>query len=917
MPDPDRGPLQGIVKYNPHLWGDDELRSIFVARNRELAALLDRLRQTPAGTTVPQHVLVVGQRGMGKTTLLRRLALGVRDDPELSRQWIALTFPEEQFTVSTLAELWSNVLDALTDMLENEGAPQAELDRLDGEIHRIEALPPLEREEAAIGLLSDWIDQHQRRILLLIDSTDLLFDSLGGPEEGKRGQKAGAASLWRLRKTLTHHSGFFWLGASYQALESGHLYSDAFHDFFELVELRPLSVDDMRQAMLALARTFGAGQEKPSEAAVQAMARILDAKPERLKALRNLTGGNPRTTVMLYELFAADRQDNLHADLKLLLDLMTPLYKARMENLADQPRKLLAHLMEHWAPMAAAELAEASGIPATTVSGQLARLEAEGLIEKAKLPGRRRAGYQVAERFFNVWYLMRYTPRRIRQGLTWLVEFMRLWYTSDELQALAGERARAHVEGRLCHADHLEYSRALAAALGDDLLEKYRLEFSVFSVTQKEARRLRRSITEIFPGLFDLEGSDKSFRTAEDYRTRFAALDEALARYPHVTPENRQAWIDAVKGSLFLTLADKESIANKGVEVSALISEASALISAILGRDAQLAEKYAQDIRELEGMIVQLMKALTDVAEHEKTIMNSSVQAKLQEAILSGDFFPDCPDPELAYKQAIACFGDDAIALRFCGILMVLHNPDAWMGKIYPTKNLIPTDAAFWNVIGTLQQHMGRYDKAEAAYREAIQRDPTLVPTWNALGDLLQDHLGRYSEAEEAYRQARQLDPDNPYPVTNHARLLALVDKRAEAGEAYRQAADLAARVAISEGSSNYWDTLLQAHLWLGNQDFSSQALEQLATRASSGNKGALYKLREQARECHGIGLGLALAALMAQSAHADFLKPLALALRAAAGEAEALDGIPPELRTMAEEVKRDILAQDRKAVGN
>lgn len=478
MPEPDRGPLQGIVKYNPHLWGDDELRSIFVARNRELAELLDRLRQTPAGA-VPQHVLVVGQRGMGKTTLLRRLALGVRDDPELSPLWIALTFPEEQFTVSTLAELWSNVLDALTDTLENEGAPQAELDRLDSEIRRIGALPSLEREDAAIGLLGDWIDQHQRRILLLIDSTDLLFDGLGGPEEGKRGQKAGAASLWRLRKTLTHHSGFFWLGASYQALESGHLYSDAFHDFFELVELRPLSVDDMRQAMLALARTFGAGQEKPGAAAAQAMARILDAKPERLKTLRNLTGGNPRTTVMLYELFAADRQDNLHADLKLLLDLMTPLYKARMENLADQPRKLLAHVMEHWAPVAAAELAEASGIPATTVSGQLARLEAEGLIEKAKLPGRRRAGYQVAERFFNIWYLMRYTPRRIRQGLTWLVEFMRLWYSGDqalyELQEQAREchgidlgPALAELMAQSAHASFLKpIALALRAAAGE------------------------------------------------------------------------------------------------------------------------------------------------------------------------------------------------------------------------------------------------------------------------------------------------------------------------------------------------------------------------------------------------------------------------------------------------------------------
>ena len=87
--------LNATVKYNPHLWGPDELRSIFVVRTRELQGLLDRLRATP-DARVPQHVLVTGSRGMGKTTLLRRLALAVEDDAELSKRWVPVTFPEEQ-----------------------------------------------------------------------------------------------------------------------------------------------------------------------------------------------------------------------------------------------------------------------------------------------------------------------------------------------------------------------------------------------------------------------------------------------------------------------------------------------------------------------------------------------------------------------------------------------------------------------------------------------------------------------------------------------------------------------------------------------------------------------------------------------------------------------------------------------------
>jgi Flp pilus assembly protein TadD/DNA-binding Lrp family transcriptional regulator len=1047
MPDPSNTPLNATVKYNPHLWSDAELRSIFVVRTRELAELLQAVREV-APHKPPRHLLIVGHRGMGKSTLLRRLALAIADEAALNQQWIALSFPEEQYTVSTLAELWKNVLDALADTRQREGAPLAELHRLDTEISRIGNLPESEQETASLDLLVQWVRENGRRLILLMDSTDLIFSGLS--DSGKKASNPPPA-LARLRDTLSRETGIFWLGASYQPMEALYQYDGAFQDFFQTLELHALSVEDMRQALLALARAFGADQHGRNTE--ERMLRTLDARPERLQVLHTLTGGNPRTTVMLYELFASSTQEDIHTDLKVLLDLMTPLYKARMEGLADQPRKLLAHLMENWEPMSMLALSTASGIPATTVSGQLNRLEAEGLISKTRLPGARRSGYQTPERFFNVWYLMRYTSRRVRQRLTWLVEFMRLWYSGDELRHLAQRRAADHASGRICEAGSLEYSLAIAGSLSRNDSERHLLELSMVAAAARLAPSSHQTLRQVVGELFDLGGEDRPLATAADYLERFRAVEARLAT---PRPGSGPAWQEMGKtilGSLFLTLGTKEKIADLAQNLSS----------------AQLAN--------LNPALEEEVSSLTRQYGHE-------AWSTLRAAVLAGDFFPDCPEPELAYRQIVAHFSHQPAAMRLGAMLMLDRHADAWSEKVLRAAlTADPDNAELWNTLGKLlhyhrhnygeaeqayrkamqlapgfaypnfnlgnllKNHLQRYEEAEAAYRRAIELDPQFAPPWNNLGILLQDHLQRYEEAADAYRHASELDPKLAHPWSNLGNLLqdhlhnyaeaeaayrrahqldphyALswnnlgnllqdhlqryeeaeaayrkaiefdpgysppwsnlgnlllnhlerpdeaeaayrkaieLDPRSatawsnlgnllqdgfrrydEALSAHRQAAQLSpedpyppfreARLALRLGQTHAaetayrhalelmelqnqqgerrrpWEIALQAGLWLQDQEIASQALTALAGAAGEGREAALLQLREQARQCHEIGVGAALAYLIDQSLYADFLRPMSLALHAAAGAVEALEGIAPELRSMAQRVMRDL----------
>ncbi|UCV29712.1 AAA family ATPase [Ferribacterium limneticum] len=735
------GGFAAISKYNPHLWSAEQLRAIFVTRQNELADLRRALRTTPADT-VGQHVLLVGARGMGKSTLMQRLALAVEDEADLHRAWLPLRFPEEQYTVSTVGQFWANVLDSLIDALERQGQATA---ALDATAQRIEALPAAEQAAACLEAINHCADERGQRLLLLVDNTDLLLHNIGRDAH------------WALRETLQSNSRLLWVGGSYQSLEADSDYHDAFLDFFHTVELRPLRLPEMKQALLALAATFG------GDAAKQAMQRQLAAHPERLPTLRQLSGGNPRTTVMLYELFANGQKSDVRGDLEALLDSMTPLYKARMDSLADLPRKLLAHILEHWAPISLGQLAETSQVVNTSISPQLKRLELDGLIQKTRLHGTTRSGYQVAERFFNIWYLMRFSPRRQRARLSWLVEFMRLWFSSDELCGLAQQRMGG-IHGRLRCAYNWEYDRALADALPPEARERHALRWALL----KQLKESRAQLSEIF----ELDGEDGDFRDAADYLQRATLLSSLLRRCPHAVSEDEKTrWVGAVLGSLNLGLEEKEQIA-----------------------------KVAESLSNLQ--YEELLKVSSEESQNLEKELGGEAAQVLRSAVLTYDFFPDVPDSHLAYEQIRSCFCQYPEALRFACNLLCDKHEDEWCLKTLELAQLVlPQDAQIaYQRAWLLHQRLGRYDDAESAYRQAIAFDGSDPYFWDGFGDLLGDCLGRYDEAEAAYRQAIALDGKFAFAWISLGELLKdHLDRLDEAEAAYRQA------IALDDKSAFAW----------------------------------------------------------------------------------------------------------------
>ncbi len=853
--------IGAVAKYNPHLWGPEELKAIFVARQQELALLTQAIRDAEPESS-PQHILLIGQRGMGKTTLLQRIALQVEEDEALSKDWLALRFPEEQYTVNNLAELWGNVLGALADALEAKGESTVMIDQ---NLLILESLPVEQREQQTLALINQWCEEYQQRLLLLIDSTDLLFDNLN---DSKKSQKdAVSVNLWRLRNTLQNNPNLFWLGGSYQALEGSDLYHDAFQDFFQMVELKPLTLEEIQQAMRAMARAFGTGGGSEGAAGDAAEAQInkaLTERPERLKTLRQLTGGNPRTTVMLFELFASSGNNQVRSDLERLLDMMTPLYKARLEALADQQRKLIAHIMETWQPVSLGELAKISGMANTKISPLLIRMEKDGLIIKTPLPNTSRAGYQAAERFFNIWYLMRNAPRRLKLRLAWLVEFMRMWYKPDELETIANQRMRRHSKGRP-ELDDLEYSRAVASAMPPESQARRLLDYQLFKELQAQKQKLSE--------FFDFDGDDKPFKSIDDYCQRFEALRHKLMQLPFAkTEQEKTDFCELVLTSINLSMQQKEVMV-----------------------DSELSESNFSETIEI----------LQDEAQQWEENMGEEGFAQLKDLILNQDFYLDFPDKDIARIQ----IKEHLIGYR----TFYWHIANAYWDKFKDDSideliviGLKQSHSAVshynWHEFeGLLQSRLNSFQVSEAI-TEWFELDLNEANQYILVfvGYLFEVTLNRFEQAEQAYRKAIELGGTDSIVYCNLARLYAAQQKADEATKTYRIVLEH-----IDSESEQY--LILQSQLWLNNTDSANQALTQLAEKASQGENFMFFRIKEQCWECQQIGRGEALADLMANNAYAEFLKPFELALRTVNGDSESIKGAAVEIQQLAEEVVLEI----------
>lgn len=715
--------------YNPGQLAPEQIENLFIARRDLFQNLLSDVL-AERDDAAPQHHMIIGQRGMGKTTLLHRLAVELNKPPH-SERFIPLTFPEEQHVmVDRLSDFWLNALDALATALDLRKKPEAaqRLDRI------IEQLPKdhadeVDRANACRRELTSQCQALGLRPVLLLDNFPLLLRKLEDYQ-------------WDLRSFLQSSGAPIFVAAGLSLPESLGKYDSAFFDMFKARVLYSLTLEECREIYHTMAR-------REDNTHVIGM---IASHEGRLKTLHDLTGGNPRTVGLLYELFARGLGVDAWEDLRSLLDTMTPLYQSRLEQLSDKGQQIFAALALSWEPVLQQVVESQTQLPQGTISSTLQRLEETGVVERVDIFGQKKLGWQVAERFFNIWFLMRFASRRTQGSIAALASFLEMFYSPAELDGIARSLSGRDMDGEQAH-----YGLAVSRALGSSALSR-----ELCTHAQLQILQLREQIGSNIKDLFeiDLPGEVVDF---------FEFRDKIL---PSLVPPSADV--------------DTKDFARQ-------------FVSCINFLPIRSGFKRAKPIK--KSGIMSLIEAFRFCRERLVSISDENAVNEIEERLYRG--WLTNPRDTQQWNDAVESTSNSRTAFLLARFIPFtqLETKEAALRK---AVQLDETFALCWNDLAMLYfKEMERYDDAEAAFRMAIKQDETFAWPLNNLGNLLFEQSGRYEEAELALKKAIDIDKDYAYPWNGLGRLYSdKLERYDEAESAFRTA------ISLDEKFPQPWDAL-------------------------------------------------------------------------------------------------------------
>ena len=795
MPEP--GLPSNIGLYRSGVTSPERLRQTSVSREHLLDNAIESLRGS-VGRKSKNHLLFIGPRGIGKTHLLSRIEDAVQSDDSLAATVVVVRFPEESNRTLSFADFLIGMCGILKEVLEDEplwSELHSEVQTEEDDARVADTLVPAIREE----------NRRRGRTLLV------MLENLGEILGRQIRDKHGAASL---RKFLMADNGCLLVATTPLHFDGITDVGQPFYDFFDIQILESLSFDETVEVI-----RLNLEWDKRTD-----ILENLDEIRPRLQALYQMTGGNPRLTMMLYELIVHESVTGVQNQFHLLLDRISPFYQGRLNDLPPGQRALLECLASmRDQEKTPAVIAARMRMSQQETSSLLKRLtDAHYLLATGHPRDKRSRLYTIREGFFDIWLAMNLS-RGARRRLPFLLDFFSLFYPSYA----AREEKRRQLRVKVRVEDSVDAERALdyLSEVGDQA-ERATAKFDMARIFAGRgvAEQAANYVLEAAPLAGDAVGQSiarivTSAPPASDY---LSEIEDMIA-----------AWETHRSGDLE-NFAHRLTEMGNGLTLRTFSETRLAFLRDALESVDKPEKRVAQRLR-----IASVLMELARWAECEEQQRHALAEA---EELTDAKLVAWASNELAQLLQRTGRFGEAEPLVR-----LALEIDESAYGIQHPAV------ATCLNNLAALLHATGRFEEAEPLMRRALEideaalgkRHPKVAIRLNNLAHLLGD-TNRIKEAEPLMRKALEIDeaalgerhPNVAIRLNNLAVLLGDTNRIKEAEPLMRRALEIDEAVFGGRHPNVAGDLNNLAHL-LGDTDRTEEA-EPLMRRALEIDEAAL-----------------------------------------------------------------------------
>lgn len=418
-----------IETFNTHRMTAEVVQAVATARDLELAEIMKAVRQAASQPQqTAQHLIVYGERGSGKSFLMRMVEIEIeRLAKEEGLQVAPALLPEEQYNIRTAPQL----ILAIAAKVRGAGWEDSAF--------TLEFRPLAEAWQAAVDELDAVLDQRfgpgQGLAVAMVENFDMLTGSLFGSRAVTQKKSASPRAIEQnnaeqlLRKLMNAKgSRLMLIAAATGTVDQD--YDRPLFQAFKTIDLRIWNSDDS-------IKYFNRRRE------LEHQPPLSPQEEARARAIAEFIGGNPRLAQLLGEVLASPDAHSIAATLDTLSDHLADYYRRRLDDLPPQSVALLDALIRKGEPCTQTELAARVGATSQAQIADAFRYLQSGrlLVADQDAQGAGKL-YRLRDRLFVHFYRRRYGEPEQSLGLAPIAELLESFFTLRERE----QQARRHLE---------------------------------------------------------------------------------------------------------------------------------------------------------------------------------------------------------------------------------------------------------------------------------------------------------------------------------------------------------------------------------------------------------------------------------------------------------------------------------------